>query len=184
MKTEELLGWGAAILGVSMVVGRLGQSPGGPEIGREEVIEKIRHSARLRHDDIPEWVFLATAQVESGIRHLPSRGSGNGRTFYPFGIQRNRGSDLSHIPLEDTERLDAALGNLDRHINLGVDEVARLWRLYRGDIDRVRVAWVMPAYAKNGPPYPERMGSVPTSRRLANWRSAVAQMGGPVVPVA
>ena len=183
MKTEELLGWGAAVLGVSMVVGRMNQDKGDANINMGDVEERIRREAKRYDYTMPAYVPLAMAQVESNLKHLPSRGSGNGRTFYPFGIQRNRGADLTGLELGSEER-DDALADLDYHIMIGVDEIARLWDVYGGDIDRVRVGWVYPASARKGPPYPKQMGSVLTSTRLSNWRKAVAKWGGPVVPVA
>ena len=128
---------------------------------------------------IPAWLLLSTGQVESRLRHLPPGGSGEGRTFYPYGIQRNRGRDIfvryyGRQP-EDLEELDAALGDLEVNTQFAAAELARGVERYGLDSDRLRLFWVWPAAARSGPPYAEQYGSVPTERRLANWHAAVDQ---------
>jgi hypothetical protein len=144
-----------------------------------DLVDGIRQEARFA--GIPEWLPLAMAETESRIRPLPPRGAGAGQTFYPFGIQQNRGQDLTGFPMGSDE-LVGALGPQEQ-LNAAVTEIARLWHLYGPDHERVRMGWVMPAYARRGRPFPEKTGSVMTARRMANWNRAVAKWGGPV-PVA
>ena len=129
--------------------------------------------------EIPAWLLLSTGQVESGLRHLSPRGSGEGRTFYPYGIQRNRGRDIFGRfygrPPDDQDELDAALGDLEINTQFAAAELARGVERYGLDPDRLRLFWVWPAAARSGPPYAEQYGSVPTARRLANWHAAIDQ---------
>ena len=50
-----------------------------------------------------------------------------------------------------------------------------------GDDERIRLAYVLPSVAKAGRPWPEMTGSVPTHRRLENWRRALRQWRTPSV---
>ena len=156
---------------------------------QQDIAQKIREEAA--RVGLPPYIALATAQSESAFRHLPPRGSGPGRTFYPLGIQANRGADIvnrlggtsySH----DAPEVHEALGELDDHIAAGVAELKRGWDKYGPDHERVRMWWVMPAYARRGRPWPTMTGSVSTARRLNRWNNHVAAHGGPPgsVPVA
>ena len=151
-----------------------GEGEGEAALTREQLIDVARQEARA--SGVPEWLVLANMDVESGIRHLGPRGSGMGRTYYPMGIQTNRGMDLTGL---DGEDLHDSLSDAQANIHVGAQEWARIWGEYSPDVDRARMAWVMPAYARRGPPYPEKTGSVATATRLGNWRRAVARWGGP-----
>ena len=141
---------------------------------RDEIITIIREeSARA---NIPAFIPLATAQSESGIQHLPPTGAGQRTTFYPFGIQRNRGADITGLEGDD---LDDELLNLRAHIRHGVNELARGYRRHGNDHELIRMFWVYPSAARNGRPFPNVTGSVKTAHRLQRWNDHVIMFGGP-----
>ena len=144
-------------------------------------VEDLARRAAAQYE-IPAWLILSLGQVESGLRHTDPHGSGEGRTFYPYGIQRNRGRDIfgrayGRSPRDNAE-LDAALSDLEINTDFAARELARGVGKYGLDADRLRFFWVWPAAARSGPPWAAQYGSVPTERRLANWHRALQRWQG------
>jgi hypothetical protein len=142
--------------------------------GGAPIVEQATAAANLY--GVPPRIVVATVLAESNAKHLGPRGSGEGKTFYPGGLQRNRGRDvlrrMGHDPSELTaEFVDAKLADLDTHMRMLGHELARGWATYPGDDERMRVFWVAPGVAKAGRPWEGKWsGSVPWSRRLSRWQ--------------
>ena len=140
-----------------------------------EIVELAKEMA-AKHG-VPPHILLATGQVESNLKHLAPRGTGMGKTHYPYGIQTNRGMDIlgrmygQSIPPDEVSR---RLQDLAINTEAAAMELARGWKRYP-DEDRIRVWWVLPAAARKGPPYSGYSGSVPWEKRLKRWREAVAK---------
>ena len=188
----QWLAWGIAfVVGSSFLARRAsasvarGMDPKGSAPNEERqrlIMSKIRQaSTRV---GLPHYIALATAQSESRQRHLEPTGAGKGETFYPFGIQKNRGADIVNRVMRtnytwDDPRLETVLADLDANIELGVDELLRGYKRHGDDHERVRMFWVYPAAARAGRPFPSVTGSVNTAHRLKRWNEHVAMFGGP-----
>ena len=123
---------------------------------------------------VPAWYLLATGQVESQLRALAPTGNGEGMTFYPYGLTVGRARFILGNEQDDDHVL-SLLRSLPGQTDLAAQELKRGWDLYEGDDEALRLFWVVPGVAKRGRPWPEMTGSVETSRRLRNWRAAVAK---------
>ena len=142
-------------------------------------------AAAARHN-VPPYIALATAQAESGVKALRPTGSRDGQTFYPMGIQLNRGryvaNRVMNLGLTDEEIIELLL-NPESQIELAVAELARGWKRHRKDPfgnpdEAIRIFWAVPAVAKRrakGDPnwMSGWSGSVPWSRRLRRWNKII-----------
>jgi len=142
-------------------------------------------AAAARHN-LPPHIALATAQAESGVKALRPTGSRDGQTFYPMGIQLNRGRYVANrvmkLGLTDEEIIELLL-NPESQIELAVAELARGWKRHRKDPfgnpdEAMRIFWAVPAVAKRrAKGDPDWMsgwsGSVPWSKRLRRWNKII-----------
>ncbi len=154
-----------------------------PKLSRDQLIDLARQESE--YHGMPPWILLATAQSESGIQHLAPTGKGQRKTFYPYGIQVNRGSYILQGVSQD--ELERVMSDPQALTSMAATELKRGYDLYGDDVDRLRMFWAMPAWAKRGAPWPRTTGSykgrpILTSHRLNRWRRHVEQWGGPRVP--
>ena len=126
------------------------------------LIDDYIYSSARRHS-LPAWILLATKASETN-KDLDPTGSDWGKTFYPMGIQRNRGIDTlkryykkygkkENIQWSEwtQEELDNVLSDPRLQIELAAFELARGWRKYKNtpdSVNRIRVFWGVPAGAR------------------------------------
>jgi len=143
-------------------------------------------AAAARRHGLPSYIALAMAQAESGTKALRPTGSGDGQTFYPMGIQLNRGRFVAnrvlHLGLADAEIIELLL-NPASQIELAAIELARGWKRHRNDPfgnpdEAIRVFWAVPLAAKRrakgNPDWVKTWsGSYSWATRLKRWRAVL-----------
>jgi len=141
------------------------EDPGGRR-GGESLEAAIRRHAR--HARLPEREFLAMAQVESSLRHLPPGQDGGSLTYYPMGMKVVAGQTV--WPEGTPEQIQTELKDLDGHLALAAKYLKRGLSHYNAEDPLLRVWWVNPAAARKM----AKGGAAPrwTKRSVERWQQA------------
>lgn len=138
---------------------------GAPSLGAAPgSVEDLARAAAARHD-IPPWLILATAQVESNFVTEPRRYDDAGSlSWRPYGIKVVAAADERGG--SDAE-LAAQLDDLVEQTDIVANRLARYWQRYDGNADLVRIAWAW------GPGWGNRIWRGESTDRLGSrWPAA------------